>query len=797
MLKYELKIALRKLLKSKLYTSINIIGLAIGLAACLVIATIVLNDLSYDKQWKNSTRLYKIIGIQSTNHGVVETPHVYSGLAPALKRSFPEVQSFCRMEVEPEKIKFDASKEAVSLHALLAENTIWNMLDFTIIQGDPKHVKEGIDNVVITRQLRDEYYRNDNPEGKIIYKIGQSDTTKYLITGVIEDIPENTHLRSQIIVLRDYLANKSSPFNKFSGGSSPALLPQYLLLSPHTNAALFEKKLNAWYKVQGTEIFSNPSYYLQPMRDVYLRSNYTDNGATQGNINTVYVFSLVAALILLAACINYVNLSTAKAIERMREAAVSRVVGAETGHIMSRFLLEAILFFMIAFVIAAGVYSISLRFVQQYLNNVLPVTLFNNLKLFGISLVTLLFVCVATGLYPAYLLTKIKPVYALKGVVSQKPGMGVLKKGLIVSQFAIALVVLIASITINLQTRFLKNADPGYDKNNLLQVGFVKWGEKGNDFKKELLRIPGVESATRTDWYPTQGTMRVEMKDPRNDNDVLSVSFLECDVDFPKTLKLHLKSGRFFDPGRPSDDSEDSARYTKVILSDTYADLFKETSQLGKPNPDFMHIPIGIIKDFHNESFLKRESPFIITAHKNMNYAAMLIRVTPGTNSRVIISLQKLWKQYYPATTLSFNWVDDLLTSEYRKESRLGNIFNIFTSLAIVLACLGLFGLVTFTLEKRMKEIGIRKVLGASVASISGLISKDFLKLLALGTLIAAPVAWYFLNKWLENYPYRINVYWWIFALSAILMAVITLATLSFKTIKAAMANPVKSLRSE
>ncbi|HWB26182.1 MAG TPA: FtsX-like permease family protein [Chitinophagaceae bacterium] len=799
MLHYELKIALRKLLKSKLYSSLNIVGLAVGLAACLIIATIVLNDLSYDKQWKNSNLLYKIIGVQSANHGIEETPNVYSGLGPALVRSFPQVKSFCRMEVEQEKIKFDVTKDAVDLHALLAENTIWDMLDFTIIQGNPRQIREGIDNLIITRQLKDEYYKNDNPIGKIIYKIGGNDTTKYLITGVIENIPENTHLRSQVIVLRDYLGNKNSPANKFSGGSSPAVSPQYVLLSPHTNAALFEKKLNTWYKAQCNKALSNNSYHLQPMQDVYLRSNYADPGSVHGNIDTVYVFSLVAALILLVACINYVNLSTAKGIERMREAAVSRVVGAETGHIISRFLLDAMLFFIIAFIIAIGFYSVSVRFVQEYLNNVLPVTLFNSIALFGISFFSLLFVCVVTGLYPAYMLAKIKPVNALKGAVSQKPGMGILKRGLIVTQFAISLVVLIASITINLQSRFLKNADPGYDKNNLLQLGFASWGDKGDDFKKELLRIPGVESATRTNWYPAYapGIMGIEMKDPRNENEVLHISLIQCDADFPGTLKLHLKSGRFFDPNRPSDATEDSLRYTKVLLSDTYVNIFKDESRLDRPVADYMHIPIGIVKDFHNESFLKREKPFIITAYKDIKWSAMLIRVTPGTNNRVITSLQKLWKQYYPAKTLSFNWVDDLLASEYRKESRLSNIFNIFTSLAILLACLGLFGLVTFTIEKRMKEIGIRKVLGASVASVSGLISKDFLTLLALGILIASPVAWYCLNRWLENYPYRINVYWWIFGLAAILMTVITLATLSFKTIKAAMANPVKSLRSE
>jgi len=798
MLKYEFKIALRKLLKNKLYSLVNIVGLALGLSACLTISTIVLNDLSYDKQWKNVNQLYKMVGVKSVNHGTEETPKVFSGLGPAIKRTFPEVKEVCRMEVEDEKIKFDEAKEAVNIHTLLAEGSIWDMLDFTILQGDPKIITQGIDNVVITQQIKDKYYKNDNPVGKTIIEIERGAVTKYLITGVIKNIPDNTHLRAEIIVLRDYLRDEKSVYNKFAGGESPASMPQYLLLSPKTNPAAFEEKLNTWYKKQSAEAFNKNTYYLQPMQDIFLRSKYNDPKGIHGSIDTVYIFSLVAMLILLVACINYVNLSTAKAIERMREAAVSRVVGAEKSNIMSKFLLESLLIFLFAFVIALAAYLIAFRFVEQYLGYPLPITIFNSLKLFCFSILTFLLVCVITGLYPSYMLSKIKPVDALKGIVSKNSGMGFLKKLLIVTQFSIALIVLIASITINLQFRFLKNADPGYAKDNLLRIDFINWGTSGIDFKKELLRIPGVENATRATWYPSygRGFSGLEMKDPRNQNDQLYISYIDCDLDFAQTLKIHLNSGRLFDPNRPSDAIADSLRYVKVLVSDSYAEIFKD-SRLDKPNPDFMHIPIGTIKDFHSENFLEKEKPFIITAYKDLKWAAMLIRVTPGSNARVVNALSGLWKKFYPEKDLTLSWVDDLLAAEYRKENKLSDMFNLFTSLAIFLACLGLFGLVTFTLEKRMKEIGIRKVLGASVGSISVLVSRDFLKLVAIAAIIASPAAWYFLNKWLQNYPYRIEVYWWIFIFAAIAILGITVLTISYKTIKAALSNPVKSLRTE
>lgn len=799
MFRYELKIALRKLLKSKLYTSLNIAGLAVGLAACLVVTTIVLDDLSYDKQWKHADQLYRIIGVTKVNYGIEQTPNTYSGLGPELKRNFPEVKSFCRMEVKQNTLlQFDRSKQAVHIQSLLAENTIWDMLDFTIIGGNPKAVVEGIDNIIITEQVKNQYYKDVDPIGKTIYDVSENSSNKYVITGVIKDIPNNTHLRAQVIILRSFLRGVESDHNKLTDGYSVAVMPQYLLLDPKTNPALFERKLNAWYKNQSNDLLAQNNFHLQPISDVYLRSNFNEPEVIHGSIRTVYAFAVIAVLILLIACINYVNLSTAKAIEKIRESGISKILGADRTHIMSRFLLESILFFLIAFLIAIISYALSLDAVEGYLGHALTLTLFSDLRLFGFGLCALLLVCVFTGLYPSYILTEVKPVNALRGTVNKKIGMGVLKKSLIITQFTIALIVLIGAITVNLQFRYLKNADPGYDKNNLLQIGFTNWGTTGESFKKELSKIPGVESASIVMWYPSYGPgfMSMETKDPRNENDQLHIWFIEGDVDFPKTLKLHLKSGRLFDPTRPTDAGRDSLNYTKVLVSDMYASIFKAT-QVDKPVEAFMHVPIGIIENFHNESLLEKEKPFIITASSNPTYGAMLIRITPDSEMRVTTALWQLWKQYYPAQHLSYNLVDDLLAAQYRKENRLSTLFNVFTSLTIFLACLGLFGLVTFMIETRMKEIGIRKVLGASVGSISGLISKAFLKLVIIAIFIASPIAWYFLNQWLQDYPYRIDIYWWVFVLAAATTLVIAAGTLSFQTIKAALANPVKSLRNE
>ncbi|MCC7515083.1 MAG: FtsX-like permease family protein [Bacteroidia bacterium] len=798
MLKYEIKIAIRKLLKNKLYSSINIIGLAVGVAACLLVATIVLDDLSYDRQWKQTDQLFRIIQVANVNNGTEEIPNVYTGLGPELKGNFPEVKSFCRMEVKGMEFKFEKEKEAVKIPCLLAETTIWDLLDLTIIDGNPRHFIEKIDNVLITEKIKNQYFKDINPIGKTIYRISENMSDTCIISGVIKDIPNNTHLRSQVIVLRYSLKGTNPDFNKLTDGESVATMPQYLLLNPHVNTMVFQKKLNAWYKKVSNEMLSKNLYYLQPIQDVYLRSNYSEPEGIHGSISAIYIYALIAVLILAIACINYVNLSMAKSIDRIRETGISRVVGAKNVHIISRFLLESILFFLMAFGISITLYLIFLPFIEQYLGHQMSLTLLSSLKLFLLTVFILFLVCIVTGFYPSYMLSKIKPVLALKGKADRKNGIGFLRKALIVIQFTIALIVLIAAITINLQFSFLKKADIGYDKENLLEIGFTPWRKSGESFKRELLQIPGIESASIATWYPTYGAglMTMETTDPRNHNDKLRIGFIDCDLDFPKTLKLQLRDGRAFDAQHPADAGQDSLHYTRVMISDMYSDIFKVT-QMDKPVEEFRHIPIGIIKDFHNQSLLEKKSPLILTGYKELEYGAMLVRVSPGTSARIIDPLRKIWKEYYPAQNLSFNWVEDLLAAQYRNEYRLSNVFKVFTFLAIFLACLGLFGLVTFMLEKRMKEIGIRKVLGASVSSISKLVSKDFLKLVIIAILIASPIAWYYLNKWLQNYPYRISVYWWIFIFAAILVLSVTIITISIQAVRAAIINPVRSIQAE
>ena len=798
MLKNYFKIAWRNLLNNKVYSTINITGLVVGLSACLLVATVVIDELSYDKQWKHAHQLYRLISINNLNDAVVRTPNSFSALGPELKQNFPEVKEYCRMQVEQKRLKFNPNKEGIQIQSLSAESSIWEMLDFSILQGSPKTITDGLDNIIITKRIKDEYFPDVDPVGKIIYDVTGNSSKKCIITGVIKNIPENTHLRAQVLILRAFLRGIEPNYNRLENGFGISVMPQYLLLSAQTDRLAFVQKINTWYKKQSKEISGHGSLDLQPFTDVYLRSDYNEPADIHGSIKNIYAFTGIAFLLLLIACINYINLTTARTLKKIRETGIQKILGARRAQLIMQFLFESVLFFVISFALSNLVYRLCIHPLESFLGHKLELTLFNSPGLLASTFGILLVVCLFTGLYPAYVLSGFKPVNTIRGNLTEQIGGTVLKKALITVQFTISILVLLAAITVSLQLSYLNNKDLGYDKHNLLQVDFTRWGTTGEVFKKEVLKIPGVERTCIALWYPSFGPefMGYDTKDPKNENNKIHVSFIDGDLDFAATLKLQLYSGRLFNPTLVTDGMKDSLNYRKVLISETFSKTFN-IKELNKPVEALLEIPIGIIKNFHNETLLEKEKPFIIIARGDIDYGSMLIRVNPGSEKQVIRELKKVWREFYPEQTLTFNWAEDLLEKQYRAESRLNTLFIFFTVLTVFLACLGLFGLVTFTVEQRTKEIGIRKVLGAPVIAILNLISKDFLQLILAAIVIASPIAWYFLNKWLQNYVYRIEIQWWIFALAAAMVVLVAVLTISFQAIKAAIANPVNSLRTE
>lgn len=810
MIQNYFKIALRNLQRNKIYSLINISGLTVGLTACLLVATVVLDDLSYDRQWKNADNIYRIVSIDKSSKNATERfPQSFTGLGPNFKKLFPEVKEYCRMYSGKTRFKMGADKDGVELTGISAEPSVWKVLNFDVIAGNPVYYQKGYSNLVITQKIKDEYFHDTDPIGKVITNKPEfGKPVNYIITGVIRNIPANTTLRADVLSIGE--ARPDDDILQKAGYGSFA--EQYLLLRPDISVSAFEAKANKWLAGYFTNSALKYSFKLQNIKDVYLRSaDLSGTGSVSGDIRNVYIFSGVAALLLLIACINFVNLTTARALKRIKEAGIRKVLGAEKRELIAQFLFESLLFFIISFAAGMFLYAALLKPVETYLGHSLTLTLQNNFMLLSGTTGAILLVSIFTGLYPAMLISAQNPVATLKGKIRAGVGSNILRKGLVVAQFTISVAVLIVTIVVQSQLRYLDEKDLGFNKNNLLEIKQMSWDGKGNLFKQQVQRIAGVETATLTTWAPGSGSggfMSMEVDNPKDKKDKLKVWYINADFDFVKTLGFRLEKGRLFDTKSTdaintdslmakSMEALDSAQRFQPMLMTSLAARTFGVKELDKLVMGLQGIPVGVINDFNNESLKSDMKPVFIRAMRSVAYGDMLIRVKSGSEKSVLPNLYRIWQKTFPDKIFQYAWTDEVLKDQYKAEHKLQQLFTLFSFLILSLAALGLFGLTMFVAELRVKEIGIRKVLGASVSVISITLSKDFIKLVFVAIIIASPIAWYFGNKWLQNYSYRISVHWWIFALSGLMAVVIAVLTISYQTIKAALANPVKSLRSE
>lgn len=810
MIKNYFKTAWRTMIKNRSYSFINILGLTIGLAACMTVATVVIDDLSYDRQWSKSDDLYRIITINKMGAGLYDHwATSLAGLGPKLKNEFPEVEATAGISNYKQRIKLNENNpNGVEVAALHADTSIWKMLDFKVLAGNPQKYVEGTNNIIVSESFRKKFFLKENPVGKIIYDVPtySKKATPYLITGVIKDIPSNTVFRSEVIML-----NKPRTENlyKKQGGT---LSQNYILMKPGTNVAQFTQKINKWYSgyVEGKNHFQ---FEFQPVKNIYLHSDFAQSQEVKGSSQNIYILSGVALLLLIIACVNFINLSTARAVQRLKETGVRKILGAGRRQLVTQFLTESVLFFIISSFFATIFYQLSLHPVEKYLGHALAQTFVSKYYLLISSYGIILLISLFAGIYPAWIMSGFKPAATLKGKLftGNSTGQNFVRKSLVVLQFSISIIVLVALIIIQEQVHFMKNKDIGFNKNNLLSIGHVSWDGKGQSFKNELLGRQGVVSASITGWLPTEetGSMSTEIDDPRNPGNKITVWFINGDLDLAETLGLHLKKGRFlnktFSDDTMSQDSMmrmDSANYVVAAKRQSsvityYTAKTLNVNALDIPIQHGETTPVGIVDDFNNESLKVPLEPTIITADNALNYGGMLIRIKPGSGKQVITAINELWRQFYPDKLLDIKYVDDMLAEQYKAESKLQQLFTFFSGLSMFLAALGIFGLIVQATLQRLKEIGIRKVLGASVHSIVKLFSIDFVKLILIAILIASPIAWWLMNKWLMDFASRIHINWWVFAIAGIIAIGIALITISYQAIKAAMANPVKSLRSE
>ena len=790
------KTAIRNLLKNKGFTVINILGLSLGLATCLLIVFYVKDELSYDKYNAKADRIYRVdfdikFGNNSNSYAAVAGP-----IAGELKKDFPSVEQAVRLRpLFEEQTGYRVKKGNSSIpekNMIYADKGLFDVFSFPMIDGDPATALAEPNTVVITESIAKKYFNNTQIVGQSLVF---DDTINFKITGVIKDLPKQSHFNFDF-----FLSMASSPgINEANWGGGG--YNTYVLLKPGTNYSDLGKKLSAIAMENvKTWLKDNNDYVrtvFRPLGSIHLESNLQQELGRNGSIQYVYIFSAIAIFILLIACVNFMNLSTARSANRAREVGVRKVLGSPRKYLIAQFLTESTIVTLISTVIAVFAAGALLPLFNQISGKSLSFNTGTFTWLLPLSLGLVIVIGFLAGCYPAFFMSAFQPIDVLKGKLSKGFKGGGLRSGLVVFQFSISIFLIIGSLVIYNQLQYIQTKDLGYNRN---QVLILKNTGGLNDhaklFKDEISKLPGVISTSMTSYIPTENNSNITALFPDatagSDRSMLT-EFWPVDEDYVKTLGIQIKEGRDFSRLMKTDS-------TAIIINEAAAKFFGFKNPLNQTiyrhayRLQTFHI-VGVMKDFHFKSLRENISPVVL--YLDEDRAALNVKVSTSNIMWLVSLIKDKWKTMAPNQQLDFSFMDADFDAAYRAEDRIGEIFLSFTVLAIVIACLGLFGLATYAAEQRSKEIGIRKVLGANVFTLVGLLSKDFLKLIVISIIITSPIAWVVMQKWLQGFAYRTEMKWWVLAFAAGISVLIAFVTISFQSIKAAFVNPVNSLRSE
>jgi len=789
MFKNYLKIAWRNIVRNKVHSFINISGLAVGIACSLLILLWVQNELDMDAWHKNGPQIYDVYERTHVDHKDAASYGTPALIAGEVKKVIPDVQYATQMAwTEPHN--FRVGEKALKLSGSFASDDYFKMFDTKLLEGNAQNALNTLSGIAISHKMANQLF--GSPEAAMGKNILLENTMNLTVSAVFEDLPDITSTRF------DYLLNwqKFLDENGWAKDWENAGPLTFVMLRPGADPELVGKKiahfLTNYTKPQNRALA--PELALQPYNDMYLHGDFTNGKIDGGRIGYVRLFSIVALFIVLIACINFMNLSTARSVKRAREIGVRKVVGAERSVLIKQFLGESMLVTLIAVGIAVLLLIVLLPAFNQVTQK--QIALPFNLPVFwlGLAIITLV-TGLVSGSYPALFLSSFNPVKVLKGTLKLGPGVALFRKGLVVFQFVLSITLIIGTIIISKQVNYIQTKNLGYDRENLVYVPID--GDllsKYEVFKRKVMTLPGIQSVSRTSFDLTNienGTRGVEWtgKDPNN-----HVMFTQTSVgyDFVRSMKLTLMQGRDYS----KDFRTDSVGY---LINQAALAIIGYKNPIGQPLTFWgkKGTIIGVLKDFHFNSLHEDIKPLVIRFGETEGFGNAVIRTQAGQTKQALASLQKVYKELNPNFAFDYSFSDAEYQALYQNEQVVGKLSDGFAFLAIFISCLGLLGLVMFTAEQRFKEIGIRKVLGASVASLFASLSKEFIVLVFIANLIAAPLSYLVMTKWMENYQYKTDISWWVFALSALIAIVITLTTVSFQTLKAALVNPVKSLRSE
>ena len=787
MIKNYLKIAFRNLLRNKAFSIINISGLAIGMASAILILLWIKNEVSYDQFHEKKQRIYEAWN-RAHFSGKLQcwstTPKV---LARTLEKDLPEVEHSARVNWGSNFL-FSIGEKRLTVQGNIVDSNFLQVFSFPMVKGNSKLALMDMHNIVLTENLAKKLFGEEEPMGKII-KIDNKEN--FTVTGIAKDLPNNTRFKFEYLIPWAYLRSQGNDDTYWGNNSTKT----YVLLKQNASFASANEKIRKLKVRYDSTEDKRWEMFLYPMSKWRLYSRFKDGYEYGGRIEFVRMFAIIAVFILLIACINFMNLSTARSEKRAREVGIRKVVGAQKGALIGQFIGESILLAFLAGIIAVGIVQLSL----PGFNRLTDKKLFIDFASAGNWLFALGFIIltgIIAGSYPAFYLSSFQPVRVLKGLFRSNKALVTPRKVLVVLQFTFAIILIISTIIVRNQINYARNHDAGYDRNNLVYHFLTGDLEKKYDLvKNELLSSGAASYVSKTSAPMTQGwsdTWGIEWtgKDP---NDKTDFDIYNADEDLVKTTGLQLVKGRDFNLKQFPTDS------TAVILNESAVKAMNFKDPLGQviKNNDISWHVVGVIKDFILQSPYSPLKPMIIQGGKGW-FNVMHIKLNAANStSQNLAKAEKIFKKYNPEYPFEYKFIDEEYASKFEDEKRTGTLTALFAGLTIFISCLGLFGLAAYMAQNRIKEIGIRKVLGASVTNITTLLSKDFLKLVIISLVLASPIAGYLMYKWLQDYPYRVQIQWWVFVFAGIAAITIALVTVSFQAIRAATANPVKNLRTE
>lgn len=801
MIKNYVIIAFRNLRKDLLFSTINLWGLSIGLVCFILIALYVFDELTYDSQHKNAASIYRVVNTVVVD-GELRQVARGSYNVSELKNELPEIKGAARHIYWGRTNVSESSGKQVFLEEYRSGNSAFlTVFDFKLIHGDPSTALDKPYSVVVTKEMANKIFNKTDVIGELLYMDSQSEPP-HIVTGVMENFPSNSHLSFNLITSESTVLNDPR-FAEYKQGWNRGYFQIYFLLQEDANIPSLEDKINSFVASNEPDEYVR-AYTLQPLRDIHFYSEGIEDGADNpgGNLKYIYIFSFIALFVLLIACINYINLTTARYSKRAKEIAMRKVVGASRKGLVSQFLSEAYILTIIALILAVIVVDLLLPSFNSFTGKELHFGLFSDYRIPLAIAVVILLVGFISGLYPALFLSASKPLGLLKNKITVGGGNLALRRSLVVFQFSLSIIMLIATMVVFLQMKYLDTKDMGFTKDHLLVVDINSGRIRSNAalIKEQFLNIAQVTEVSISSRVPGEwkDIPTVNITNPEVENTYShEMYFLGVDGMFLPTYEMELVNGRNLRQGSMADS-------TSVLLNETAAALLGITEASGQSleiqlDQSFFITVVGIVKDFNFQSLKEPLRPMMLGYENNpidpIDY--FTAKVAPGEVSATLQKMDEIMRTSDPENLFEYHFLDDQWALFYKEDLIRQTLLLILSILTIFIACLGLLGLVAFEAKQRIKEIGIRKVSGASVGNIVTLLSKDLIKLVFTAVLISFPIGWYIMDKWLMDFAYRITIPWWIFAASGILTILIAFLTMSFQAIKAANANPVESLRTE